>query len=212
MTVRTRIKFCGLTRVEDVNQAARLGVDALGFVFYPRSSRAVTPDQAAELLRHVPPFVTSTGLFVNPDPDALQAVLAQAPLDLLQFHGDETDDFCAQFGVPYIKAIRMRPEAELNDLLTTWPTARGLLLDAWHPDQPGGTGLTFDWSRIPVNWRERIVLAGGLTRANVGQAIRQVRPYGVDVSGGIEAERGIKDSALMADFVAAVQQEDSTHD
>lgn len=212
MTQRTRIKFCGLTRVEDVTLAGRLGVDAMGFVFYPPSSRAVTPEQAGELLTHVPPFVTSTGLFVDPEPDHVKGVLAQAPLDLLQFHGDETDAFCAQFGVPYIKAVRMHPEADLDEILARWPGARGLLLDAWHPDQPGGTGLTFDWSRIPVNWRERIVLAGGLTPDNVGSAIRQVRPYGVDVSGGIEAERGTKNSALMADFVAAVQQEDSTHD
>lgn len=212
MTRRTRIKFCGLTRAEDVILAARLGVDALGFVFYPPSSRAVTPEQAGELLAHVPPFVTTTGLLVDPEPEAVTALLARAPVDLLQFHGDESDAFCARFGVPFIKAVRMHPSADLDEVLARWPSARGLLLDAWHPDQPGGTGLTFDWSRIPPDWRERIVLAGGLTATNVGQAIRQIRPYGVDVSGGIEAGRGIKDSAQMAAFVAAVQQEDGTHD
>lgn len=212
MTRRTRIKFCGLTRPMDVTAAVDHGADALGLVFYPPSSRAIDVAIARELIRLVPPFVTTTGLLVNPSADTVRDLLTAVPLDLLQFHGDEDDAFCASFGKPFIKAVRVKPDADLESLLGQWPSARGLLLDAWHPEQPGGTGLTFDWQKIPLRWRDRIILAGGLTSANVADAIRTIRPYGVDVSGGIEARKGEKDSALMAAFAAAVQHEDSQHD
>lgn len=213
MTRRTRIKFCGLTRPEDIHAAVRHGADAMGFVFHhPPSSREVSPEVARNLIREVPPFVTTVGLLVNPDADTVRDLLARVPLDLLQFHGDEDDAFCASFGRPFIKAVRVKPGVDLDALLGQWPSARGLLLDAWHPEQAGGTGLTFDWEKIPLRWRGRIILAGGLTPANVADAIRTIRPYGVDVSGGIEARKGEKDSALMAAFAAAVQHEDSRDD
>lgn len=213
MTRRTRFKFCGLTRPEDVTAAVRNGADAIGFVFdYPPSAREISHESARDLIREVPPFVTTTGLLVNPDADTVRNLLAEVPLDMLQFHGDEDDAFCASFGKPFIKAVRVKPDADLEILLDQWPSARGLLLDAWHPEQAGGTGLTFDWQKIPLRWRDRIILAGGLTPDNVAHAIRTIRPYGVDVSGGIEARKGEKDSALMAAFAAAVQHEDSQHD
>ncbi len=209
---RTRIKLCGLSRSEHLGLAADLGVDAVGLVFYGPSARCVDPNRAAEMAAVCPPFVTLTGLFVNPSAAEVEQVLARVPLDCLQFHGDESNDFCRQFGRPWIKAVRMEPALAVADELERWPDARGLLLDAWHPEQPGGTGLTFDWSLIPERWRGRIVLAGGLTPDNVGQAIQQVRPWAVDVSGGIEHRKGDKDSALMAAFVAAVRQEDERDD
>ena len=212
MTARTRIKFCGFTRQQDVQAACALGADALGLVFYPPSSRAVSAEQAAQLVAVMAPFVTPAGLFVNPAAESVWSVLNVVPLDLLQFHGDEDDAFCRQFGRPFIKGIRVHPDADLVSLLAQWPSARGVLLDAWHPDQPGGTGLTFDWQRIPAGWRSKVILAGGLTPANVADAVRTVRPYAVDVSGGIESAKGIKDSDLMAAFVAAVQREDEAHD
>lgn len=212
MNQRTRIKFCGFREAEDVAAAVSIGADALGFVFYPPSPRALAPADAATLIRSVPPFVTTTGLLVNPDRKTVDSLLAEVPLDLLQFHGDEDDAFCRQFGRPFIKAVRVHPDMDLATALDQWPSASGLLLDAWHPEQPGGTGLTFDWQRIPLRWRRRIILAGGLTPDNVGQAVRTIRPYGVDVSGGIEQHKGKKDSALMAAFAAAVQHEDTYHD
>lgn len=214
MTRPTRIKLCGLRRSEHIRLAAELGADAAGLVFWPHSSRAVSIDQAAELAAAAPPFLSLTGLFVDPTVQAVETVLERVALDCLQFHGNESNAFCRQFGRPWIKGVRMHPEAEVEQVLASWPDARGLLLDAWHPEQPGGTGLTFDWQRIPAAWRERIVLAGGLTPDNVGAAIRAIRPWGVDVSGGIEHpdQKGEKDSALMAAFVAAVREEDEKHD
>lgn len=209
---RTRIKLCGLTSPDQVMLAAELGADAIGLVFYGPSPRYIETEVASRLAAGCPPFLSLTGLFVNPSVAEVEAVLDQVPLDCLQFHGDETDDFCRQFRRPWIKAVRVRPEMDIEQVLTQWPGARGLLLDAWHPEHPGGTGLTFDWRLIPDAWRHRIILAGGLTPDNVGTAIRQVSPWGVDVSGGIEHSKGKKDSALMAAFVAAVRQEDNRHD
>ncbi|MCH8551369.1 MAG: phosphoribosylanthranilate isomerase [Natronospirillum sp.] len=209
---RTRIKLCGLTAPEQVMLAAELGADAIGLVFYGPSPRYIETEAASRLAASCPPFLSLTGLFVNPAVAEVEAVLDKVPLDCLQFHGDESDDFCRQFRRPWIKAVRMRPEMNVEQVLTQWPGARGLLLDAWHPEHPGGTGLTFDWRLIPDAWRHRIILAGGLTPDNVGNAIQQVSPWGVDVSGGIEAGKGKKDSALMAAFVAAVREEDNRHD
>ncbi len=212
MTHRTRIKFCGLSRPDDVTAAVDAGADAIGLVFYPPSSRAVTPAQARELVAGVPPFITVTGLFVDMEPEQVAMIAEQVPLDLVQFHGRETADQCQRSPRPWIKAVRARPDTDWEATLEDWPGARGLLLDAWHPEKAGGTGQVFDWSRIPHHWRSRIILAGGLTPDNVGDAIATVRPYGVDVSGGIESSPGIKDAARMRAFADAVRREDSRYD
>lgn len=209
---RTRIKICGLREHEHVQAAVRAGADALGFVFYPPSPRAITPAQATELIAAIPPFVTSVGLVVNPQPELVEQLLKECSIDLLQFHGDEDDAFCRQFGRPFIKAIRMAPDLDIEATLEQWPSARGLLLDAWHPELPGGTGEQFDWSRIPERWRSRIILAGGLTPDNVATAIRTLHPYAVDVSGGVEISKGIKSTQRIQAFIAAVRQEDKHHD
>jgi phosphoribosylanthranilate isomerase len=215
----TRIKMCGLTRAEDVRAAVAAGADAIGFVFYPPSPRYVTPAQAAELLRAIPPFVSSVGLFVNADSDEVRATLAAVPLDLLQFHGDaeiETDAYCSQFGRPFLKAAAVRPgvlaaEGGNEDLLqyaASYPSARALLLDAF-VDGYGGGGKVFDWTLIPPSMMAQVVLSGGLDAANVGEAIRRVRPLAVDVSSGIEAGKGIKDAAKMQAFARAVREADA---
>ena len=198
--MRTRIKICGITRPEDGIEAARLGVDAVGLVFYSMSPRAVTPSQAAEIVAALPPFVTTVGLFVDPEPVNVEVVLAQVSLDLIQFHGDETPEFCACFGRPYLKAIRMREGVDLAAERQRYRDARGLLLDTYQPGIPGGTGEAFEWGRVPQDLAASIVLAGGLGPDNVAAAIQQVRPYAVDVSGGVEASKGIKDAAKMAAF------------
>lgn len=184
---RTRVKICGLTRAEDVLSAAQAGADALGFVFYGPSPRAVTVAQARALAAAVPAFVTRVGLFVDPDADTVRETLAQVPLDLLQFHGNESADFCAQFGRPYIKAIRVQPDTDLTELAAHYSDAQGLLLDSYVPGIPGGTGETFDWARVPRKLALPVILAGGLDADNVASAIAQVGPWAVDVSGGVEA-------------------------
>ena len=184
--------------------AARQGADALGFVFYPPSSRAVAPSQANEIVSALPPFVTSVALFVDPSESEVERVLRALPVDLLQFHGDESPVFCGQFDRPYIKAVRMRPAVDLEQLAQDYSQAQALLLDAYRHGVAGGTGETFSWSRVPQNFSMPIVLAGGLTADNVGDAIKQVRPYAVDVSGGVEATKGIKDLAKMAAFMRGV--------
>ncbi|WP_425515218.1 phosphoribosylanthranilate isomerase [Motiliproteus sediminis] len=194
------MKICGITRAEDARAAVAAGADALGLVFYAPSPRAVTPEQAVSALADVSPFVTVTALFVNPDPSLVEEVLAKVKPDLLQFHGDETEEFCQQFGRPYIKAIRVRPETDLATELRRFESAKGVLLDAYRPGVPGGTGEAFDWSLISPSMAPDIILAGGLSPANVGQAIAQVRPYAVDVSGGVEAHKGVKDHALLQQF------------
>lgn len=182
------------------------GVDALGFVFYAPSPRAVTSAQAAVLMRSVPAFVTRVGLFVDADAATIRSVLSEVPLELLQFHGDEEDAFCAQFGRPWIKAIRVREPTQLRQSLAAFPGASALLLDAWDPAAPGGTGLTFDWSWVPEHTSQPLILAGGLHADNVTQAIRQTRPYAVDVSGGVESARGIKAAEKIHAFMAGVQR------
>ncbi len=198
--MRTRIKICGITRPEDGVEAARLGADAIGLVFYNKSPRAVTPNQAAEIAVTLPPFVGIVGLFVDPEPVNVEVVLSQVPLDLIQFHGNETPDFCASFGRPYLKAIRMRDGVDLAVEGERYSGARGLLLDTYQPGTPGGTGEAFEWNRVPEDLAATIVLAGGLNPGNVAAAIKQVKPYAVDVSGGVEASKGIKDAAKMAAF------------
>lgn len=204
---RTRIKICGITREQDLNAAAAAGADALGFVFYPPSPRYVEPARAAALMWRVPPFVTRVGLFVNADVAVVRATLAAVPLDILQFHGDETAEYCERFGKPYLKVARMRPGLDLLEYARTYPSAAGLLLDAY-VEAYGGAGQTFDWSLIPRSLPLPIVLSGGLTTENVASAVRGVRPWAVDVSSGVEAAKGIKDADKIAAFVAAVKNAD----
>ncbi len=206
MRGRTRIKFCGLTRPEDVDAAVAAGADALGFVLWPDSKRAVDERRLVELTARVPAFVTRVGLFVDADP-ALVARCAEH-LDLLQFHGDESPDTCLAAGRPWIKALRMRDGLDLHAAAAAYSGARALLLDAYRPGVPGGTGETFDWSRIPARLAKPVILAGGLTPDNVAEAIAAVAPFAVDVSGGIEAGAGIKDVARMAAFLRAVRGAD----
>lgn len=204
--MRTRVKICGLTRTEDVLVACALGADAIGLVFYPPSPRAVTVEQARLILMDVPPFVTVTALFVNPTVAEVQAVLTQIPaISLLQFHGDESAAFCRQFGRAYIKAIPMRDDVDLAQQASIYDDALGLLVDTYKPGVPGGSGESFDWHRLPQSLSKPLILAGGLTPDNVAEAIKQVAPYAVDVSGGVEASKGIKDNAKMLGFMKAVE-------
>jgi phosphoribosylanthranilate isomerase len=199
---KTRVKICGLTRVEDVQIACALGADAIGLVFYPPSPRAVTIEQAQQALLNVPPFVTVTALFVDPSVEAVQAVLQALPsVSLLQFHGDESPEFCRSFGRAYIKAIPMRDDVDLQQEANRFSDALGLLVDTYKPNVPGGSGESFDWHRVPHNLTKPIILAGGLTADNVNAAIAQVKPFAVDVSGGVEASKGIKDAQKMAQFI-----------
>ncbi|MCY1280179.1 N-(5'-phosphoribosyl)anthranilate isomerase [compost metagenome] len=196
-----RIKICGITRIEDALAAVAAGADAIGLVFYARSPRAVTPAQAKAIVAALPPFVTSVGLFVDMPRAELQQLLAEVPLDLLQFHGDETPEDCAGHGRPFIKALRVKPGDDVAAAIARYPEAAGILLDTYVPGTPGGTGEAFDWSLVPRDAAKPVVLAGGLTPENVGDAVRQVRPYAVDVSGGVEASKGIKDAAKIKAFI-----------
>jgi len=207
--IRTRVKICGLTRVSDVEAAVAAGADALGFVFYPPSPRAVTPEQAARLCAKLPPFVSAVGLFVDASPEGVRATLDQVPLDLLQFHGDEAPDYCASFGRRWIKALRMRPGVDLMAERARYAGGSGLLLDAYDPARAGGTGQCFDWDRIPPEIASSVVLAGGLDANNVAEAVERVRPYGVDVSGGVEAAKGIKDQDRINAFMQGVRDGDT---
>jgi phosphoribosylanthranilate isomerase len=203
---RTRIKFCGLTRERDVSDAVAAGADALGFVLWPGSRRHVDEDRLAALAACVPAFVARVGLFVDQSPELI--LRASRHLDLLQFHGEETPAFCAGFERPWIKALRMRDDLDLHAAAEAYAGAQALLLDAYCPGVPGGTGETFDWSRIPASLEKPVILAGGLTANNVADAVEQVRPFAVDVSGGVEAEPGCKDPRLLSAFAAAVAQAD----
>lgn len=196
-----RIKICGITRIEDALAAVSAGADAIGFVFYAKSPRAVTPEQAAAIIAALPPFVTTVGLFVDMPRTELKQLLEVVPLDLLQFHGDESPADCAGYGRPYIKALRVKPGDEVAAAISRYPDASGVLLDTYVAGTPGGTGEAFDWSLVPRNAAKPVILAGGLTPENVGEAVRQVRPYAVDVSGGVEAAKGIKDAAKIQAFI-----------
>ena len=200
----TRIKMCGLTRLEDVEAAVGAGADAIGLVFYPPSPRYVDLATAATLARAVPPFITIVGLFVNADAATVKATLAAVPLHVLQFHGDEDETYCRQFDRPYFKAARVRPGMDLLQYAAGFPSAQAILLDAF-VDGYGGGGKVFDWSVIPVGLDKPIVLSGGLDAGNVVEAIARVRPAAVDVSSGIERSKGIKDAEKMRAFVAAVR-------
>ena len=200
-----RSKICGITRVEDALAAVEAGADAIGLVFYAKSPRAVSVQQAREIIEALPPFVTSVGLFVDASRCELGEILDAVPLDLLQFHGDETPDECDHYGRPYIKALRVKPGDDIAAQVARYANARGVLLDTFVPGIPGGTGEAFDWSLVPVQLSKPVILAGGLTAANVAQAIGQVRPFAVDISGGVESAKGIKDAAKIHAFMEAVR-------
>ena len=219
MTHRTRIKLCGLTRLEDVEQAVAAGADAIGLVFYPPSPRSVNAQQGGQLLSAMPPFISSVGLFVNATVEEIEMVLAAAPISILQFHGDETVAQCCAIAKkvqrPFMRALRVRPDTTAADLLecdsqfrSASPLFAGLLLDTW-VDAYGGSGKVFDWSLIPADLARRVVLSGGLNVQNVTDAVVGVRPFAVDVSSGIESAKGIKDAAMMHAFVSAVRAGDS---
>lgn len=205
MQMRTRVKICGITRTEDARTVVDSGADALGLVFYPDSPRHVSIDQACDIAAAVAPFVTLTGLFVNAMPATVSAVLDAVPLGLLQFHGTETNAQCTGFGLPFIKSIAMRAGIDVLSAMESYPDAAGLLLDSWQPQLHGGSGIAFDWDQVPANPGMPVILAGGLTVDNVATAIRQVRPYAVDVSSGVESTKGIKSADKIHAFMREVQ-------
>jgi len=202
--VRTRVKICGITRAQDGVAAARAGADAVGLVFYPPSPRFLNVERAREIRDALPPFVQAVALFVNPDATQVAQVIGRVHPALLQFHGEETPAFCAQFGVPYIKACRVAPGIDLLKYLRTFTSACGWLLDA-HVEAYGGVGASFDWSLVPPSLERPLVLSGGLTRENVATAVRRLQPWAVDVSSGVESAKGIKDAAKIAAFIAEVR-------
>jgi phosphoribosylanthranilate isomerase len=208
MTQRTRIKICGLTREADVDAAVQAGADAVGFVLYEKSSRHVSLARAVELARRLPAFVTPVALLVNASDAELAAAVAALPLALLQFHGDETPQRCQAAGRPYLRAARMSEGFDLLDFATQFSNAQAILLDA-HVEGYGGGGKVFDWSLIPANVPSPVVLSGGLHAGNVTEGILQVRPWAVDVSSGVEADKGIKDAALIRRFCDAVREADA---
>ncbi|HLU77859.1 MAG TPA: phosphoribosylanthranilate isomerase [Burkholderiales bacterium] len=203
--MHTRIKICGIREVAHAQAAARMGADAVGLVFYEPSPRHVSIERAREIVAALPPFVAAVALFVNPSQAEVARVLEACPVPLLQFHGDETPDFCAGFGVPYLKAARVRPGMDLLEYLASYDSAAGWLLDAYRDDAYGGTGEAFDWNLIPGKLAKPLVLSGGLTPDNVAEAVRRVRPWAVDVSSGVESAKGRKDEQLIAAFIAAVR-------
>jgi phosphoribosylanthranilate isomerase len=205
----TAVKICGITRPEDALAAARAGAHAIGLVFYARSPRHVMPARAAEIIRVVPPFVTTVGLFVNAAAEEVRAALAEAPLALLQFHGEETPEFCRQFKRPYIKAVRMKAGVNLLQYAQDYHDAKALLLDNYVEGLHGGSGVAFDWSLIPRGLPLPVILSGGLTPENVTEAVRRVRPSAVDVSSGVESAKGIKDAQKIAAFIKGVRSGDS---
>jgi phosphoribosylanthranilate isomerase len=218
---RTRVKICGITRVEDGLAAARAGADAIGLVFWPGTPRCVNFEQARAIVAALPAFVTVVGLFVDPPPEAVRSALAAVPLDLLQFHGEEPPELCASFGRPFIKAVPVKPEADLLQYASRFSGARALLFDAFQPGgAPGGTGTTFDWKALPPQLTDAssrcVILSGGLTPGNVAAAIRQLHPWGVDVSSGVEVtgedgrpRKGIKSQAKIFAFVREVRSADA---
>jgi phosphoribosylanthranilate isomerase len=196
-----RVKICGITSVADAQTAVKAGADAIGLVFYAPSPRAVSVAQARAIAASVGPFVTVVGLFVNAEESYVNEVLANVAVHLLQFHGDESREFCEQFQRPYMKAIRMHPELDVAPAIAEYPSAAAILLDAYRPGVPGGTGETFDWQRVPAPAARPIVLAGGLTPENIALAVQSTQVYGVDVSGGVESAPGKKDAQKVEQFI-----------
>ena len=204
----TAVKICGITRLEDALAAIRAGAHAIGFVFYQPSPRYIAPAAAAPIVRSLPPFITSVGLFVDAPDAEVRATVAQAPVQLLQFHGAEPPEYCRSFGRPYMKAVRMGPEVDLLQYARDYHDAKALLLDAYVDGLHGGSGVTFDWSRVPAGVPLPLIVSGGLTVENVGDAVRRVRPCAVDVSSGVESAKGIKDAGKIAAFIAGVRNAD----
>ncbi|WP_028461694.1 phosphoribosylanthranilate isomerase [Nitrosomonas cryotolerans] len=199
------VKICGITRVEDALSAARLGADAIGFVFWPKSTRAVLPDIAGQITEKLPAFVSTVGVYVNPTRNWVEETATRAGLTLLQFHGDESPEFCNQFSLPYIKAIRVRSGIDLLQYAARYSNSKGLLLDTYSVNMPGGTGHVFDWDLIPQDLPLPFILSGGLHSGNVALAIKQTRPWAVDVSSGVEAVKGIKDETKISAFMQGVR-------
>ncbi|MFW5444042.1 MAG: phosphoribosylanthranilate isomerase [Methylococcaceae bacterium] len=206
--MRTRIKICGFTQVDEAVVAARLGVDAIGLVFYPPSPRHVSIEQAVNIVNALPAFVTVVALFVDEQEVQIREVLSKVAIDCIQFHGDESATECRIYNKPYMKAVRMKPDLDILAIATQYNDATALLLDAYHPGIKGGSGSQFDWDLIPENCSLPVVLAGGLQVDNVRLAVESVRPYAVDVSSGVEAEKGVKDVAKMAAFIQAINESD----
>ena len=204
----TAVKICGITRIEDALASVRAGAHAVGFVFYRPSPRYVTPASAGSILRALPPFITTVGLFVDASEEEVRATLGEAPVQLMQFHGAESPEFCRRFGRPYVKAVRMSPEVDLLQYARDYHDAKALLLDAYVEGLHGGSGVSFDWSRVPERLPLPVIVSGGLTVENVGDAVRRVRPCAVDVSSGVESAKGIKDAARIAAFIAGVRNAD----
>lgn len=205
---RTRIKICGITSAIDAQQAVDVGADAIGLVFYEPSPRAVDVEQAKSIVAKLPPFISVVALFVNPEVKVVQQVLNEVRIDLLQFHGDEENDFCSQFQRPFIKAIRVRQAQDVVASCLRFTNALAILLDSYKPGVPGGTGETFDWSMIPKNHIKPLILAGGLTPENVADAVIDIQPFAVDVSGGVEKAKGIKDHEKINEFISEVYRGD----
>ena len=199
--VRTRVKMCGMTRIEDIEYAAHLGVDALGFIFYQKSSRCISIDQARSLLESLPPFIDSVAVLVNPEVEFVTRLINELPIHCLQFHGDESPDFCQQFSKPFIKAIHPHSPEHIGSCMNDFKGAQALLLDTPSASVRGGSGLSFDWQIIPKNLPKPYILAGGLNEFNVKEAIKSVHPYAVDVCSGIEVAPGIKDPLKMKRFI-----------
>jgi phosphoribosylanthranilate isomerase len=205
----TAVKICGITRTEDALTAARAGAHAIGMIFYPKSPRLVAGEVAAGIVKALPPLVTTVGLFVDQPAADIARVIETVRPQLLQFHGDEAADFCRSFGLPYIKAVRVRAGVDLLQYARQYPDAKGLLLDAFVEGSHGGTGSAFDWSLVPREFPLPLILAGGLDADNVGAAVRRVRPWAVDVSSGVEATKGIKDAAKVVAFIRGVRNADA---
>ncbi len=210
--MRTRIKICGITRAEDACVAAELGADAIGLVFHAASSRAVSIAQAREIVAATPPFVARVGVFLNADVAFIWETLASVPLDLMQFHGEEPPEACGSYGRPYIKAVAMGADMDVAEYIARYPQAAGFLLDSHLPGQAGGSGATIDWARVPARLGRPLILAGGLRVDNVARAVQTTRPYGVDVSSGVETGRGIKDATKIAAFINEVRRVDFSQD
>ncbi len=207
--MRTRVKICGITRPEDALAIAAAGADAIGLLFYPPSKRAVDIETAAQILAGLPSFITITAIFVDEQPERVEQVCEALPIDLLQFHGSENASYCNAFHKPYVKALRVSDGENLTAHIESWHTARGVLLDTWMEGSAGGSGERFDWQLIPGELRSSIILAGGLKPDNVAEAVTQISPYGVDVSGGVEDSPGIKSAKKIQNFMQAVHMADA---
>jgi len=206
---RTRIKICGIREADHARVAFEAGADAIGFVFHRPSPRYIDPQEAAKIIATLPPFVMAVGLFVDEPEASLRHILGEAPLDLLQFQGEEAPEFCVRFGKPFVRAVRMEEGADLLEYARRFSRAKALLLDAHVPGEAGGTGRTFDWARVPRELPIPVILSGGLTPENVGRAVREVRPWAVDVSSGVERSRGVKDPGKIIEFIRSVRREDA---